>query len=141
MITSYKMSLFSRPPLRTSLNKKSLPSRITAHCSQDCIIVYRSELDNFLKRENHAYPPSLSLYGKLGFVKKSDLLEYLENLCKTCVEAPSVSVIILDGAAAVVIMLILETHWYEDIPRKCNILLHLRNVHKIVIIFLCMPGK
>ena len=51
------------------------------------------DFDNFFKHENHAYPPSLSLLGKLQFRTKSDLVECLEKLCTSCGEAPVADVI------------------------------------------------
>ena len=57
-----------------------------------------------------SYPASLSLHGKLRIGKKSDLVECMDNLCKTSEEAPSAVVIIMDGA-------FVETNCGEEIPR------------------------
>jgi hypothetical protein len=61
-----------------------------------------ANLDEFLKRENHAYPPALSENGHLMFGNKSELLNCLEGLLIIKpTDSPSVDCMILDGAAVV----------------------------------------
>ena len=92
-ISKNQMPLFSRPPSRgPSKTKQTITS-----LKSDCTLFSRlyiatqtgdGDLDNFFKHKNHAYPPSLSLPGKLRFGTKSDLVECLEKLCTSCGEAP-----------------------------------------------------
>ena len=105
-ISKNQMPLFSWPPLRVpSKTKQTITS-----LKSDCTLFLRlyiatqtrdGDLDNFFKHENHAYPPSLSLLGKLRFGTKSDLVDCLEKYCTSRGEAPLVDVIILDGAAII----------------------------------------
>ena len=88
-ISKNQMTLFSRPPSRgPSKTKRTITS-----LKSDCTLFSRlyiatqirhGDLDNFFKHENHAYPPSLSLLGKLRLGTKSDLVECLEKLCTSC---------------------------------------------------------
>ena len=72
-------------------------------CSQDYTLQVKpvTEIWTKIEHENHSYPPSLSLHGKIRFSTKSDIVECLEKFCTTRGEAPSVDVIILDGAALI----------------------------------------
>ena len=105
-ISKNQMPLFSRPPSRVPSKTK----QTTAPLNSDCTLFSRfyiacqtrdGDLDNFFKHENHAYPPSLSMLGKLRFGTKSDLVQCLEKFCTSCGEAPLVDAIILDGAAII----------------------------------------
>lgn len=59
------------------------------------------DLEEFFKHENWAYPPVLSIDGKLRFSKKADLLTPLGELADKTTDAPCVTSIILDGPAVV----------------------------------------
>ena len=64
------------------------------HVNQDKVI--------FFSHENHAYPVSISEYGKLRkCAAKSDFLRCLEDLVAPCHEPPNVDMMIIDGAAFV----------------------------------------
>ena len=105
-ISKNQMPFFSRP----TSSGPSKTKQISTSPKSDCTLFSRlyiatqtrhGDLDNFFKHENHAYPPSLSLFGKLRFGTKSDLVECLEQLCTSCGEAPVADVIILDRAAII----------------------------------------
>ena len=58
------------------------------------------DLDNFFAHENHAFPVSLSEYGKLRkATSKSDFLQCMESLADVTYDAPDVSMKVIDGAA------------------------------------------
>ena len=62
----------------------------------------QGDLGNFFSHENHAYPVSISEYGKLRKCSaKSDFLKCLEDLAEPCYEHPSVDMMVIDGAAFV----------------------------------------
>ncbi|GFO12519.1 hypothetical protein PoB_003902400 [Plakobranchus ocellatus] len=105
-ISKNQMPLFSRPPSKVPSKKKQTISSLRSDCTLFSRLYIACQtrdgnLDNFFKHENHAYPPSLSLLGKLRFGTKSDLVECLEKYCTSCGEASFVDVIILDGAAVI----------------------------------------
>ena len=58
-------------------------------------------LEEFFKHENQAWPPALSVGGKLRFGKKSDLLTCFEDLSPIPTNIPNYTCIILDGAAVI----------------------------------------
>ena len=41
------------------------------------------DLEEFFAHENHAYPPSLSIYGEMRSTAKSDTIKTFENLVET----------------------------------------------------------
>lgn len=105
-ITKNSLALFSRPATRTP----SKATQMIASLKSDCALFSRlyiacqtrdGDLENFFQHENHAYPPALSQLGKLRLGTKADLTDCLEKLCTSEGEAPTVDVIILDGAAVV----------------------------------------
>ena len=65
--------------------------------------IREGDLDEFFAHENQAYPPALSQMGKLRSGTKSDLVNCLEDLVPTQMNAPnpSTQVMIIDGAAIV----------------------------------------
>lgn len=59
-------------------------------------------LDNFFSHENHAFPISISEYGKLRkATSKSDFIQSLESIVEFKFDAPPVSMKVIDGAAFV----------------------------------------
>ena len=58
-------------------------------------------LEEFFRHENQACPPSLFDAGRLHLSTKSDLLVCLESLSEAQSEAPSVTNVVLDGAAII----------------------------------------
>ena len=59
------------------------------------------DLVNFFSHENHAFPISLSEYGKLCEGTKSNFLDCLESLDKPTYNKPKINAIIIDGPALV----------------------------------------
>ena len=60
------------------------------------------DLDNFFAHNNHAFPVSISEYGKLRkATSKSDFLQCMESLVDVTHDAPDVSMKVIDGAAFV----------------------------------------
>ena len=81
------------------------------------------DLDDFFQLENHAYPPSLSEYGKLRKSNKSDFLKCLEDHGGTKIQFPEVAAEVIDGAAAVQMIKPEESKTFgqyckEEFPRK-----------------------
>ena len=100
-----KLALFSTTAPKPSRGKQQLSSlkcdvelfsRLYIGCQ-----TRDGNLEEFLKHENQACPPSLSSAGKLHLGTKSDMLVCLENLCEAQTEAPEVTNVIIDGAAIV----------------------------------------
>ena len=58
-------------------------------------------IDEFFRHENQSCPPSLSDVGRLHIGTRSDLLVCLEDLSEAQSEAPSVTIVVLDGAAII----------------------------------------
>ena len=59
-------------------------------------------MDDFFAHENHAYPVSLSEYGKLRKTDKSDFLKCLKEIEEPSYDASSdMEMIVIDGAALV----------------------------------------
>ena len=58
-------------------------------------------LDQFLRHENHSYPPSLSGDGSLRLGAKSDLLACMKDVFETKQDAPAATCVVLDGAAII----------------------------------------
>ena len=137
------MTLFSRPPSRgpskTNQTITSLKSDCTLFSRLYIATRFRhGDLDNFFKHENQAYPPSLSLLGKLRFGTKSDLVECLEKLCTSCGEAPVDDVIILDGSAIINMLKPIGVKTLQDYATHVFlpfIKAQLRNVTRIDIIW------
>ena len=101
-----KLPLFNTTPVKT----KSITAHTVNALKDDCHLFSRlyiacqsreGDFDNFFMHENHAYPPSLSKYGKLHQGTKSDLTDCLETLCTSIGESPLVDIIIVDGAAVI----------------------------------------
>ena len=58
------------------------------------------DLDNFFAHENHAFPVSLSEYGKLRkATSKSHFLQCMVSLADVTYDVPDVSMKVIDGAA------------------------------------------
>ena len=58
------------------------------------------DVDNFFAHENHAFPVSISEYGKLRkATSKSDFLQCMESLVYVTYDAPDVSMKVIDGVA------------------------------------------
>ena len=103
-----KFALFSNP--RKSPSKEKL--EVTS-LKQNCYLfsqlyiscqVRQGRLDEFFAHENQAYPPSISKFGDLRQIVKSDLLKCLENLTENTSITPSVEAMLIDGAALVNIL-------------------------------------
>ena len=60
------------------------------------------DLDSFFAHENHAYPVSLSEYGRFRMCNsKSDFWDCLNNYGDSSEEVPAVDLTVIDGAAFV----------------------------------------
>ena len=59
------------------------------------------DLEEFFAHENHAYPPSLSIYGEMRSSDKSDTLKIFENLVVASSVKPDFTAEVLDSATAV----------------------------------------
>ena len=59
------------------------------------------DLEEFFAYENHAYPPSLSIYGEMHSTDKSDTIKIPENVVETSSVKPDFTAEVLDGAAVV----------------------------------------
>ena len=59
------------------------------------------DLEEFFAYENHAYPPSLSIYGEMRSTDKSDTIKIPENVVETSSVKPDFTAEVLDGAAVV----------------------------------------
>ncbi|CAG2223289.1 unnamed protein product [Mytilus edulis] len=88
-----------------------------------------SDLDEFFRHENQAYPPSLSQFGQLRLGSKSDLLVPLEKMCVIVTEIPDVDAIILDGAVIVNILKPRFCKTFEDYSKQV-FLPHINNYLK-----------
>ena len=78
------------------------------------------------------------MHGKLRFTTKSDLVECLEKFCTTNGEAPSVDVIIIDGAAIINMIKPIGVKTFQEYARHVflpHIKSQLRNVKRIDIIW------
>ena len=63
--------------------------------------VRQGNLAEFFRHENHAYPPALSVTGKLRHTTKSDLTECLLSHTSSQPTKPQVTAMVFDGAALV----------------------------------------
>ena len=112
------MPLFSRPPSRGPPITKQTITFLKSDCTLFSRLYIATQTRDgdleFVKYENHAYPPSLSLLGKLRFGTKSDLIECLEKLCTSCGEAPVADVIILDGSAIINMLKPIGVKTFQD---------------------------
>ena len=62
--------------------------------------VRQADLSEFFAHENHAYPVSLSEYGKLRKTDKSDFLNCLTEIAEPSYSAPEdVGMVVIDGQA------------------------------------------
>ena len=86
-IKKNNLPMFSCPP-QTSPSKAK---QIVSSLKSDCALFSRlyiacqtreGDLENFFRHENHAYPPALSLLGKLRLGTKADLTGCLEKHCQ-----------------------------------------------------------
>ena len=59
------------------------------------------DLEKFFANANHAYPPSLPIYGKMRSTDKSDTIKMFENLVETSSVKPDFTAEVLDGATVV----------------------------------------
>ena len=100
-----KLPLFSTPTSKPSKGKQQIRSlkcdvelfsRLYIGCQ-----TRDGNLDEFFRHENQSCPPSLSNAGKLHLGTKSDMLKCLEDLHEPQSEAPTVTNIVIDGAALV----------------------------------------
>ena len=94
--TRTKTALKSKQQLAYAKNDSELFSRLHIACQ-----TRDGDLEEFFKHDNRAYPPALSQDGRLHFGTNADLLESLEQLVESKVDAPQVTSVILDGAAIV----------------------------------------
>ena len=88
-ISKIQMPLFSRPPSRGLSKTKQTITSLKSDCALFLLLYIATQTrdggwDNFFRHENPAYPPSLSLPGKLRFGTNSDLVECLEKLFTPC---------------------------------------------------------
>ena len=86
-IRKNNLPLFSCPPQTSPSKNKQLVSSLKSDCalfSRMYIACQTREgdLENFFRHENHAYPPALSLHGKLRLGTKADLTGCLEKHCQ-----------------------------------------------------------
>ena len=58
-------------------------------------------LADFFSHENHSYPPSLSIYGKMRQTTESDTITILEKIKDSSHSHPYSTAIVFDGAAIV----------------------------------------
>lgn len=57
------------------------------------------DLEKLFTRENHAYPPSLSIYDEMQWTDKSDTIKIFENLTETSSVKLDFTAEVIDGAA------------------------------------------
>ena len=109
-IPKNNLSLFSWRPdkAKTRTQEQRLSMKRDRHLFATLYIasqVRDADLEEFFQHENQSWPPSISDYGKLRSVTKSDLLPCLEDLLPQTDEAnnlvPEVDMIVLDGAVIV----------------------------------------
>ncbi|CAG2228323.1 unnamed protein product [Mytilus edulis] len=133
-IKQNKLHLFSRQELRSESKEKRQISSLKQNCSLFSQLyvscqVRDSDLDEFFRHENQAYPPSLSQFGQLRLGSKSDLLVPLEKMCVIVTEIPDVDAIILDGAVIVNILKPRFCKTFEDYSKQV-FLPHINNYLK-----------
>ena len=101
------LALFSSPPpskakssdkmqIASLKSNCSLFSRLYISCQ-----VRDGDLEAFFSHENQSFPPALTQFGQLRSGTKSDLLHCLDKIIPGQAEAPSVEMMLLDGAAIV----------------------------------------
>jgi len=78
----------------------------------------KTDLNTFFEHETHLYPPSLSNSGEIRFGVKSDLLTCLESLVPSQPTPPSIDVLVLDGAAAVQMLVPKDCWTFADYVQK-----------------------
>ena len=59
------------------------------------------KMDEFFKHEHHNYPPSISEYGPLRKISKSDFLNCLQDYGSSMLTPPEFTAKVADGTAAV----------------------------------------
>lgn len=108
-IKKNNLSLFKTPTMK----EKSRAQQKIVSLKNDCSLfsklfiasqIRTGDLDDFFAHENQAYPPVLSQMGKINMGTKSDLVDCLESLVTAREDtstAPSVEMLVLDGAAVV----------------------------------------
>ena len=94
--TSTRTASKGKQQLTSLKNDVELFSRLYISCQ-----TRDGNLEEFFRHENQACPPSLSDAGRLNLSTKSDLLVCLESLSEAQSEAPSVTNVVLDGAAII----------------------------------------
>ena len=94
--TSTRTASKGKQQLTSLKNDVELFSRLYISCQ-----TRDGNLEEFFRHENQACPPSLSDAGRLHLSTKSDLLVCLESLSEAQSEAPSVTNVVLDGAAII----------------------------------------
>ena len=99
--------------LTAARNDCSLFSRLFIACQ-----VRDGDLDDFFQHENQSCPPALSCDGKLRYCNKSDLLGCLEKLVPSQQEPPSVSTLVIDGAALVNMLAPQQCKTFDDYAVK-----------------------
>ena len=101
------LALFSSPPpskakssdkmqIASLKSNCSLFSRLYISCQ-----VRDGDLEAFFSHENQSFPPALTQFGQLRSGTKSDLLHCLDKIIPGQAEAPSVGMMLLDGATIV----------------------------------------
>ena len=123
VIKRNKLSLFREKNSVVS-NKSKL--QVTS-LKQDCSL-YASlyiacqtrecDLDEFFSHENHSYPPSLSLYGKIRQASKSDAIKIFSKYAEAQCEEPNVTALVIDGAALVQMIPPRESATFGDYCRN-----------------------
>ena len=101
------LALFSSPPpSKAKSSDKMQIASIKSNCSLFSRLyiscqVRDSDLEAFFSHENQCFVPALTQFGQLRSGTKSDLLHCLDKIIPGQAEAPSVEMMLLDGAAIV----------------------------------------
>ena len=101
------LALFSSPPpSKAKSSDKMQIASLKSNCSLFSPLyiscqVRDGDLEAFFSHENQSFPPALTQFGQLRSGTKSDLLHCLDKIIPGQAEAPSVEMMLLDGAAIV----------------------------------------
>ena len=111
--TSRRTASKGKQQLTSLKNDVALFSRLYISCQ-----TRDGNLEEFFRHENQACPPSLSDAGRLHLGTKSDLLMCLEGLSEAQSEAPSVTNVVLDGAAIIQMLKPGAAKTFEEYARQ-----------------------